>query len=216
MSNQNDRIVVLISGSGSNLQALIDTIHQNPQKVGNIVAVISNNADALGLQRAEQVGIEARVLSHQGFREREAYDIALLELIEYYQPKLVVLAGFMRILSAFFVDHFQGRLLNIHPSLLPKHKGLHTHKRALEAGDAEHGASVHFVSADLDGGPVIAQSCYQISPEDDELSLAHRVQDLEHVLYPQVVSWFMQDQLQWFNSSRLRLHGKELTQPLRI
>ncbi|OAJ34375.1 phosphoribosylglycinamide formyltransferase [Piscirickettsia salmonis] len=216
MSNKNDRIVVLISGSGSNLQALIDTIHQDSQRVGHIVAVISNNADALGLQRAEQVGIETRVLSHQDFREREVYDAALLELIEYYQPKLVVLAGFMRILSAFFVEHFQGRLLNIHPSLLPKYKGLHTHRRALEAGDAEHGASVHFVSADLDGGLVIAQSCCQISPEDDELSLAQRVQGLEHVLYPQVVSWFMQDQLQWFNRSALRLHGKELAQPLRI
>ncbi|ODN43506.1 phosphoribosylglycinamide formyltransferase [Piscirickettsia litoralis] len=215
MNNENDRIVVLISGSGSNLQALIDTVHNDLKKIGKIAAVISNKPGVLGLKRAEKAGIPTHVLSHRGFNEREAYDAELLDLIERYQPKLVVLAGFMRILSANFVEHFLGRLLNIHPSLLPKYKGLHTHKRALAAGDKEQGASVHFVTPALDGGPVVAQSRCEIMAGDSEAYLAKRVQGLEHALYPKVVSWFMQNQLQW-RDHEVWLMGEKLSEPEQV
>ena len=145
-------VVVLISGSGSNLQALIDSIAHdgNPAR---IAAVICNRAGAYGLERAKQAGIATSLLDHKQFDGREAFDAALIQAIDAHQPDLVVLAGFMRILTPGFVQHYAGRLLNIHPSLLPKHKGLHTHQRALEAGDREHGCSVHFVTEELDGGP---------------------------------------------------------------
>ncbi|WP_353233254.1 phosphoribosylglycinamide formyltransferase, partial [Pseudomonas helleri] len=150
-------VVVLLSGTGSNLQALIDScaIKDSPARIR---AVISNRADAYGLQRAKDAGIDTRVLDHTAFEGREAFDAALIEVIDTFNPQLVVLAGFMRILSAGFVRHYQGRLLNIHPSLLPKYKGLHTHQRALQAGDSEHGCSVHFVTEELDGGPLVVQA----------------------------------------------------------
>lgn len=214
MNTERSGIVVLISGAGSNLQALIDAI-ANHKVAGKITAVISNKAGVLGLKRAEKAGISAHVLSHREFSEREAYDAALLELIEYYQPKLVVLAGFMRILSANFVEHFQGRLLNVHPSLLPKYKGLNTHQRAIDAGDQVHGVSVHFVTPALDGGPVIAQSCCEILVDDNAEALARRIQDLEHVLYPQVIDWFMKNLLQW-KSGEVWLHGERLVAPKKI
>ena len=160
-------VVVLISGSGSNLQALIDSIVQdgNPAR---IAAVICNRADAYGLVRAQNAGIPTRVLDHKQFDGREAFDAALIEAIDGFDPQLVVLAGFMRILTGDFVRHYEGRLLNIHPSLLPKYKGLHTHQRALEAGDREHGCSVHFVTEELDGGPLVVQAVVPV-----ELSLIH-------------------------------------------
>ena len=148
-------VVVLLSGTGSNLQALIDSTRTGDSPV-RIRAVISNRADAYGLQRAREAGIDTRVLDHKAFDGREAFDAALMEQIDTFNPQLVVLAGFMRILSAGFVRHYQGRLFNIHPSLLPKYKGLHTHQRALEAGDTEHGCSVHFVTEELDGGPPVS------------------------------------------------------------
>ena len=187
-------VVVLLSGTGSNLQALIDSddVKASP---ANIRAVISNRADAYGLQRAKDAGIDTRVLDHKAFEGREAFDAALIKVIDEFNPKLVVLAGFMRILSADFVRHYQGRLLNIHPSLLPKYKGLHTHQRALEAGDREHGCSVHFVTEELDGGPLVVQAVIPVESDDSPHSLAQRVHAQEHRIYPLAVRWFAEGRL---------------------
>lgn len=186
------RIVVLLSGSGSNLQALIEQL----QAPGEIVAVISNRPQAYGLQRAAAAGISNEALDHTRFAEREAFDQALAARIDSYQPDLVVLAGFMRILSADFVRHYQGRMLNIHPSLLPRYKGLHTHQRALDAGDSEHGATIHFVTEELDGGPLVVQGRVAIQTNDSADSLAARVQGIEHRIYPLAVNWFVNQRLQ--------------------
>lgn len=187
-------VVVLLSGTGSNLQALIDSddIKASP---ATLRAVISNRADAPGLQRAKNAGIDTRVLDHKAFEGREAFDAALIDIIDTFNPHLVVLAGFMRILSADFVRHYQGRLLNIHPSLLPKYKGLHTHQRALEAQDREHGCSVHFVTEELDGGPLVVQAVIPVEPEDTPSSLAQRVHAQEHRIYPLAVRWFAEGRL---------------------
>jgi len=186
-------VVVLISGSGSNLQALIDS--QGPTNPMRIVAVISNRADAYGLERARAAGIPTRVLSHRDYADREAFDSALVEAVDAYGPDLVVLAGFMRILTAGFVCHYRGRLLNIHPSLLPRHKGLNTHRRALEAGDPEHGCSVHFVTEELDGGPVALQAGVPIAPGESLDALVERVHQQEHLIYPLAVRWFAEGRL---------------------
>lgn len=187
-------VVVLLSGTGSNLQALIDSddVKASPT---TLRAVISNRADAPGLQRAKNAGIDTRVLDHTAFEGREAFDAALIEIIDTFNPHLVVLAGFMRILSADFVRHYQGRLLNIHPSLLPKYKGLHTHQRALEAQDREHGCSVHFVTEELDGGPLVVQAVIPVESEDTPSSLAQRVHAQEHRIYPLAVRWFAEGRL---------------------
>ncbi|HCN62996.1 MAG TPA: phosphoribosylglycinamide formyltransferase [Pseudomonas sp.] len=187
-------VVVLLSGTGSNLQALIDScaIKDSPARIR---AVISNRADAYGLQRAKDAGIDTRVLDHTAFEGREAFDAALIEVIDTFNPQLVVLAGFMRILSAGFVRHYQGRLLNIHPSLLPKYKGLHTHQRALQAGDSEHGCSVHFVTEELDGGPLVVQAIIAVESDDSPHSLAQRVHAQEHRIYPLAVRWFAEGRL---------------------
>jgi phosphoribosylglycinamide formyltransferase-1 len=187
-------VVVLISGSGSNLQALIDSIAHdgNPARIS---AVISNRADAYGLQRAQDAGITSVVLDHKQFDGREAFDAALIETIDAFEPHLVVLAGFMRILTPGFVRHYAGRLLNIHPSLLPKYKGLHTHQRALEAGDSEHGCSVHFVTEELDGGPLVVQAVIRVQSHDSPTSLAQRVHQQEHQIYPLAVRWFAEGRL---------------------
>jgi len=188
-------VVVLISGSGSNLQALIDSIAHDGNPA-HISAVISNRADAYGLERAKQAGIATTVLDHKQFDGREAFDAALVEAIDAFDPQLVVLAGFMRILTPGFVRHYAGRLLNIHPSLLPKYKGLHTHQRALDAGDSEHGCSVHFVSEELDGGPLVVQAVVPVQSDDSPSSLAQRVHEQEHVIYPLAVRWFAEGRLQ--------------------
>ncbi|MES2870051.1 MAG: phosphoribosylglycinamide formyltransferase [Pseudomonadota bacterium] len=187
-------VVVLLSGTGSNLQALIDN-NEVKDSPARIRAVISNRADAYGLQRAKDAGIDTRVLDHKAFEGREAFDAALIKIIDEFNPKLVVLAGFMRILSADFVRHYQGRLLNIHPSLLPKYKGLHTHQRALEAGDREHGCSVHFVTEELDGGPLVVQAVIPVESNDSPDSLAQRVHTQEHRIYPLAVRWFAEGRL---------------------
>jgi len=189
------RIVVLISGSGSNLQAIIDACKAQNYP-GQVVGVISNKADAYGLTRAENSKIQSQVLSHKNYDTREDYDQALIKQIDNYQPDVVVLAGFMRILTPAFVQHFSGKLLNIHPSLLPKYQGLNTHQRAIDAGDKEHGVSVHFVTEELDGGPVILQAKVPIFDGDDADILASRIHEQEHRIYPLVVKWFCAGRIQ--------------------
>jgi len=196
------RIVVLISGSGSNLQAMIDQNHRGDTPA-RIVAVISNKTEAYGLKRAEQAGIPANVLSHRDYSSREEYDAALQQLIDSYQPDLVVLAGFMRILSDAFVRHYQGRMINIHPSLLPRHKGLNTHQRALEAGDPEHGCSVHFVTAELDSGPIILQASVPVEASDTPESLAQKVHEQEHRIYPRAIDWIARGRVRLENDTVL-------------
>lgn len=206
------KIVVLVSGQGSNLQALIDACQQG-RIAATIVAVFSNNAQAYGLQRAKEAGIAAQALDAKAFADREAFDAALAQAIDQYQPDLVVLAGYMRILSNAFVQRYAGRMLNIHPSLLPKYPGLHTHRQAIDNGDAEHGTSVHFVTEQLDGGPVILQAKVPIFPGDEEDEVIERVQTQEHTLYPLVVSWFiegrlaMRDNAAWLDGERLPAQG---------
>ncbi len=187
-------VVVLLSGTGGNLQAMIDSF-QSAASPARIRAVISNRADAYGLERARNAGIDTRVLDHTAYEGREAFDAALIDQIDAFKPELVVLAGFMRILSANFVRHYQGRLLNIHPSLLPLYKGLHTHQRVLEAGDAEHGCSVHFVTEELDGGPLVVQAIVCVQSSDSPGTLAQRVHALEHRIYPLAVRWFAEGRL---------------------
>lgn len=187
------KIVVLISGSGSNLQSLIDATSQGLQ--AKIVAVISNQPDAYGLVRAQEAKIPALSLSAKSFTSREQYDQALMTIIDEYQPDLVILAGFMRILTADLVKHYAGKMLNIHPSLLPKYPGLHTHRKAIENGDTEHGTSVHFVTEELDGGPVILQAKIPISTGDTEDDVIERVKIQEHRIYPKVVRWFIDGRL---------------------
>ncbi len=188
------RIVVLISGSGSNMQAIAEACQQ--QNIdAEIVAVISNRPGVAGLERAQQFDIANEVLDHTSFATREEFDINLMRAIDEHSPDLVVLAGFMRILTSDFVRRYKGRLLNIHPSLLPKYKGLHTHKKALEAGDKEHGVTVHFVSEDLDGGPNIIQAVVPVLDDDSEITLQSRVQIQEHIIYPIAVKWFTEGRL---------------------
>lgn len=202
------RIVVLISGSGSNLQAIIDACQLGRLKA-EIVAVLSNKADAFGLQRAQKAGIAAESLAIGDYADREAFDHALQQKIDSHQPDLVVLAGYMRILSGPFVTHYRGRLINIHPSLLPKYPGLHTHRRALENGDSEHGASVHFVTEQLDGGPVILQASIPILPNDTEQDLAKRLLSKEHLIYPRVIQWWVEGCLE-LREDRAWLDGQPL------
>ncbi len=206
-------LVVLISGKGSNLQAIIDAI-QTDTLDAEIRAVISNNPDAYGLTRARQAGIPAEVLDHRDFANREAYDQKLQALIDRYQPQLVVLAGFMRILTADFVNHYHGRMLNIHPSLLPKYQGLNTHQRVLEAGDNIHGVSVHFVTPELDGGPVILQAEIPVHQGDTADDLARRVHQQEHVIYPLVIRWIAEGRLLLADETVL-LDGKPMTEQQR-
>lgn len=188
-------LVVLISGSGTNLQALIDAIDQGHLNA-RIAAVISNKPNAFGLERAAQHHIATHVLDHTQFADRNAFDQALMQAIDHFDPALVILAGFMRILTEEFVHHFAGKLMNIHPSLLPKYKGLNTHARAIEAGDNEHGCSVHFVTPELDGGPILGQRRVTIDNNETPESLALKIQKEEHLLYPQCAELFVQDRLQ--------------------
>jgi phosphoribosylglycinamide formyltransferase-1 len=208
-------VVVLISGSGSNLQALIDAAGSGRLPV-DLRAVISNEPRAFGLQRAAAAGIRSAVLDHRDFADRESYDRALAALVDRFEPGLVVLAGFMRILTPGFVARYQGRMFNIHPSLLPKYRGLHTHRRALEAGDKTHGASVHFVTDELDGGPLVLQAKVPVLPGDHEERLARRVLEREHRIYPLVVRWFAQGRLRLGDDGLPRLDGRTLEHPLML
>ena len=204
---------VLISGGGTNLQAIIDAA-ENDLPV-TIRAVISNEAEAYGLQRASRAGIETRILSHRDYPDRKSYDQALGDLIASFQPRLVALAGFMRILSPELVQRFQGRMLNIHPSLLPKYRGLHTHQRALDAGEHEHGASVHFVTEELDGGPLILQARVPVQQDDDADRLAARVLSREHIIYPTVIRWIAEGRVA-LNGGRVYKDGKPLHRPVML
>ncbi len=194
MSTTPCRVVVLISGSGSNLQALIDGQHNGSLAI-NIEAVISNRADAFGLERATKASIPAEAIEHKNFLDRDSFDQALIQKIESYKPDLVVLAGFMRILTSDFVRQYSGRLLNIHPSLLPKYQGLHTHQRALDAKDDIHGVTVHFVTEELDGGPPIIQAIVPVLENDTVDTLSKRIQVQEHIIYPMAVNWFANKRL---------------------
>ena len=207
-SSSRCRVVVLISGSGTNLQAFLDAAAA-PDCAYSVTAVISNKADAFGLTRAENAGVATQVLSHRDFADRESFDRAMTEVIDSYRPDLVILAGFMRILTPAFVRHYSGRLLNIHPSLLPKYQGLHTHQRALDAGDSEHGATVHFVTEELDGGPPIVQAAVPVEADDTADSLASRVQVQEHKIYPLAATWFAQGRLRMVDD-RAELDGELL------
>ena len=188
------RLVILISGSGSNLQSFIDACAAGSLDA-SITAVVSNRPDAYGLTRAADAGIATELIDHRDFADREAFDDVLAKRIERYQPDLVILAGFMRILSAGFVSRFKGRLLNIHPSLLPKYPGLNTHQRAIDAGDRHAGATVHFVTEQLDGGPPIIQASVPIEEDDSSDSLAKRVLIMEHQIYPLAAQWFAEGRL---------------------
>jgi phosphoribosylglycinamide formyltransferase-1 len=211
MSQKRLPLVVLISGVGSNLQAIIERAAVDLSV--DIRAVISSRPGVYGLERAEAAGIETAVVDHKAYADRESYDQALIELIDSYQPGLVVLAGFMRILTPQFVRHYAGRLLNIHPSLLPKYRGIHTHQRALEAGETRHGATIHFVTEELDGGPLIAQAQVPVLSDDDVEQLAARVLQKEHQLYPLAIGWFAQERLKLDEEGHVRLDDKVLNGP---
>jgi phosphoribosylglycinamide formyltransferase 1 len=214
MSGAADRlpIVVLISGNGSNLRAIAEQARSGTLPV-EIRAVVSDRADAPGLAWAASAGLHTALVSAREFQDRADFDAALAAEVERYAPALVVLAGFMRVLGAAFVDRFAGRLLNIHPSLLPKHRGLHTHRRAIEAGDRVHGASVHFVTRELDGGPVVLQARVPVRDDDDETRLAARVLAQEHLIYPECIGWFAAGRLAC-RDGRVLLDGRELEAPL--
>lgn len=206
------RVVILISGTGSNMQRIAELAQAGKLPI-HIAAIISDRADAKGLQTAAAMGLPTAAISPKQFPSRDAFDAALAELVDSQQPQLVVLAGFMRILGANFVQRFADRMLNIHPSLLPKYPGLHTHQRALEAGDVEHGCSVHFVTAELDGGPVVIQARVPVVSGDTTESLAARVLVKEHQIYPQTIGLIAAGRLQ-SHSGKVWLDGKELTAPL--
>ncbi|NRB37527.1 MAG: phosphoribosylglycinamide formyltransferase [Pseudomonadales bacterium] len=197
------KLVVLISGSGSNLQAFIDAC-ANGDLNAQISCVIANKAEAFGLQRAADAGIKTAVVNHKDYDSREAFDTVLAQTIQAHKPDLVILAGFMRILTPAFVNAFAGKLMNIHPSLLPKYTGLNTHQRAIDAGDDFAGVTVHFVTPELDGGPPILQAKVAIDASDDAESLAQKVLQKEHIIYPLATKWFLDGQLTLQGNSVLK------------
>lgn len=182
------KTAILISGSGTNLQAFIDAVREGNLNL-DLAVVFSNNPDAYGLERAEQAGIPTACIQHSDFPDRESFDDAVIAELDRFEPDLLILAGFMRILSAAFVKHYAGRILNIHPALLPLYPGLNTHQRVLEAGDKWHGSTVHFVTEKLDAGPRILQGRLAVIPGESASELATRVQALEHQIYPQAAGW---------------------------
>nr|ESK50204.1 phosphoribosylglycinamide formyltransferase [Acinetobacter gyllenbergii NIPH 230] len=204
------RIAVLVSGNGSNLQALIDA-----NLSGQIIGVLSNKVDAYALQRAENANIATAVISHKDYPNRESFDAAMHQQLLAWQVDLVILAGFMRILTPNFVSQWQGKMLNIHPSLLPFYKGVNTHQRVLNTGDRLHGCTVHFVTAELDAGQSIAQSAIQVGLHDTVESLAQRVHELEHFIYPQVAEWLCNGQLTWRNGQAY-FNQKPLERPIQF
>jgi phosphoribosylglycinamide formyltransferase 1 len=208
------RIAVLASGRGSNFAALL-AARERGELAAEFVLVASDKSDAGALQLAQMAGVPACVLEPKGYEERRDYDLALFGRIAASKPDLLVLAGFMRIIDGDALKPWAGRMINIHPSLLPKYRGLHTHRRAIKAGDSEHGASVHFVTAELDGGPVIAQAVLPIEAGDDEHSLAARLLPLEHQLLPAVAALIAADRLV-LDKEGIKLDGEVLRKPLRM
>lgn len=207
-------ILALISGGGSNLQSLIDAVEEG--RINAVIsAVISNRPSAYGLQRAQIHGIASDVIDHRHYSGRHEFEKALRDRIETYSPALVLMAGFMRVLTEEFVACYEGRLLNIHPSLLPDFRGLHTHNRAIDAGVQVHGCSVHFATSDLDSGPVILQASVSVLPIDDAESLAARVLEKEHIIYPLAVKWFCEGRLR-LHQNAAELDGKSLAEPLQL
>lgn len=207
-------IAILISGRGSNMRAIAERAAAGTLDV-EVRVVVSDQANAGGLEIARRMGLQTEVLSPRGFADRASYDRALAALVARYEPKLIVLAGFMRILTAAFIAPFAGRIMNIHPSLLPKYRGLHTHRRALEACDELHGVTVHFVTEELDGGPLIIQSCIDVRPEDTEESLSARIQRQEHTIYSQAIEWFATGRLTLVGDA-VMLDGRKLEKPILI
>ena len=201
------KAVILISGNGSNLQSIID----HADKIDlQISAVISNRNNAFGLQRAQSANINTYFVDSRIFNSRYAFDNELISVINKLDVELIILAGYMRILSPVFINHFSGKILNIHPSLLPKYPGLNTHQRAIDAGDKEHGATVHFVTEKLDEGPIISQETVQVATTDTEKSLAEKVLEREHILYPKVIHWYTQRRLKLKNEVTATLDGKKI------
>lgn len=213
MSDKRCRAAILISGSGSNLQAFIDQV-QNGQLELDIVTVISNRADAYGLQRAANANIPTSCIEHRSFADRETFDQAIAALLESLNVDLIILAGFMRILSPWFVRQFAGRILNIHPALLPAYPGLDTHQRVLDAGDKWHGSTVHFVTEELDGGPLVIQGRVTVNADESVAELAARVQSVEHQIYPQAAAMFASGQLR-FRDNQAFLGDDNLVEPVK-
>jgi len=199
--------VVLISGNGSNLQSIID----NAKSIDlTICCVVSNKMDAFGLKRAAKVGIPCVALDETLFDSKLGFDQEIMKVIDNYQAEVIILAGYMRILSADFISKYSGKILNIHPSLLPKFPGLNTHQRAIEASEKKHGASVHFVTEEVDGGPVIAQQSVNIDSTDNSQTLAKKVLEKEHILYPQVIRWYTQGRLKLLNNKTVILDQESI------
>ena len=207
-------IAILISGRGSNMRAIAERASNGALPV-DVRVVVSDQPGAPGLETARTMGIAAEALSPRGFPDRASFDRELAKLVSSYEPQLIVLAGFMRILTSEFIRPFAGRIMNVHPSLLPKYRGLHTHRRALEACDEMHGVSVHFVTEELDGGPLIIQSCIDVRAGDTEESLSARVQRQEHTIYPQAIEWFATGRLALVDD-RVTLDGKTLEKPIQV
>ena len=209
-----NKIGVLVSGGGTNLQSIIDQIHLSPFDA-SISCVISNRPDAYALQRAQQAAIPHHVVKHGDYTQRVDFETALISVFEQYQVDLVCLAGFMRVLEPGFIAHYEGRILNIHPSLLPHFRGLHTHQRALDQQHTQHGCSVHFATAELDGGPLVLQAHETILKDDTAESLAARVLVKEHIIYPMCIKWLCEGTI--FCKNEIAYHaGKPLKQPLRL
>ena len=205
-------IVILISGYGSNLQAIIEAVHNGEMPVV-IRGVISNRPDVYGLVRAKMADIPTRVIDHTNYQNRQLFDNALLDAIDGFQPALVILAGFMRILGHDLIEHYRCRMMNIHPSLLPAYPGLNTHQRVLDAGEHEHGVSVHFVTSELDNGPVIIQARTPVMPGDNAKTLATRLQALEHRIYPLAIKWFAEGRLECIDN-KLFMEHRPLDKPI--
>jgi phosphoribosylglycinamide formyltransferase-1 len=209
------RLAVLISGQGRNLQAILDAVAAG-RLPATVAGVVSNRADAAGLERARAAGVPALVVPHGQHADRAAFDAALLAALEGLRPDIVAMAGFMRVLGDGIIGRLKGRIVNIHPSLLPKYRGLHTHRRVLEAGDAEHGASVHFVTEELDGGPVAIQGRFRVRPQDNEQTLAERaMQEVELKIYPQALAWMARGELR-HSAQGLTFRGRPLAAPLSL
>ena len=201
------RAVILISGNGSNLHSLID----NAKNIDlEICSVISNKEDAFGLKRAERANISTNFVDPNRFESREDFDNQIITIIDELDIGLIILAGYMRILSSDFINRFDGKILNIHPSLLPKFPGVNTHRKAIDAKEKYHGATVHFVTEELDGGPIISQEIVEVDSIDTEYSLAQKVLEKEHILYPKVIHWYTQNRIKLINNDYVELDGKTL------